>query len=111
MLNTPSLIRSNEANECKNQADVSTRVLKAYYQQQDAPEFNFHEALDALVTLTDHSQKTVHSEQQKKFLEFSNRPSLALYMGIRTMKIDDDRAILSSTSYFSISEQLPHILV
>ena len=42
---------------------------------------NLNEALDALVTLTDRSQKTVHSEQQKKFLELSNKPTLALYMG------------------------------
>ena len=31
--------------------------------------------------LTDRSQKTVHSEQQKNFLELSNKPTLALYMG------------------------------
>ena len=73
---------SNEGNECENQADASTQGLKAYYQQPDALEFNFNEALDALVTLTDHSQKTVHAEQEKKFLELSNKPVLALYMGI-----------------------------
>ena len=33
------------------------------------------------MTLTDRWQKTVHSEQQKKFLELSDKPTLALYMG------------------------------
>ena len=46
-----------------------------------AAQYNFTEALDALVTLTDRSQKTIHSEQQKKFLELSNKPTIALYMG------------------------------
>ena len=63
-------------------ADSSNQALKAYYPQPVASEFNFIEAQDALVTLTDWSQKTVHVEQQKKFLELSNRPTIALYMGI-----------------------------
>ena len=46
-----------------------------------AVQYNLNEALDALVMLTDRSQKTVHSEQQKKFLELNNKPTLALYMG------------------------------
>ena len=46
-----------------------------------AAQYDLNEALDALVTLTDRSPKTVHSEQQKKFLQLSNKPTLALYMG------------------------------
>ena len=57
------------------------QALKAYYQQLGDEQYNFNEALDAMVTLTDRSQKTVHSEQQKKFIELSNKPTLALYMG------------------------------
>ena len=53
MLNTLLAMSSNEATKCKNQADASTQALKAYYQPLDASEFNFNEALDALVTLTD----------------------------------------------------------
>ena len=71
-----------EAAECKYRANASTQALKAYYQQPGPSEFNFNEALDALVTLTDPWQNTVHAEQQKKFLELSNKPTLALYMGI-----------------------------
>ena len=72
MLNTLSAMSSNEVNKCKNWADASTQALKAYYQQPHAMEFNFNEALDALITLTDCSEKTVHAEQQMKILELSN---------------------------------------
>ena len=81
MLNTPSKMSTEEANQCKNREDASTQALKAYYQQPGETQYNFNEALDALVTLTDRSQKLVHAEQQKKFIELSNKPSLALYMG------------------------------
>ena len=53
MLTAFSTMSTNEANECKNRADASTQALKAYYQQPGTSEFNFNEALDALVTLTD----------------------------------------------------------
>ena len=33
------------------------------------------------MSLTERSQKLVHTEQQKKFLELSHKPSLALYSG------------------------------
>ena len=79
MLRTLSLMSSEEANNCKERADASTQALRAYYQQPMASQYNLNDALDALVTLTDRSQKLVHAEQQKKFLEFSNKPSLALY--------------------------------
>ena len=49
-----------------------------------------NEALDALVTLTDRSQRTVHSEQQMKFTELSNRPTIALYMGFSDQLIPSD---------------------
>ena len=78
MLNTLSQMSNYEADECENQADASTQALRTYYQQVGASQFNLNEALDALATLTDRSQKTVHSEQQKKFTELSNRPTLAL---------------------------------
>ena len=81
MLTTLSTMSTQEANECKNRADASTQALKAYYQQLEPSKYNFNEALDALVTLTDKLQKTVHAEQQKKFLELNNKPTLALYMG------------------------------
>ena len=81
MFKTLSLISSEEANHCKDRADASTQALKAYYQQPRATQYNLNQALDALVTLTDRSQKLVYAEQQKKFLELSNKPSLALYMG------------------------------
>ena len=81
MLNTLSRMSNYEAEECKHQADASTQALRTYYQQVGASQFNLNEALEALVTLTDRSQRTVHSEQQKKFTELSNRPTLALYMG------------------------------
>ena len=81
MLYTLSHKSTQEANECKNWADASTQALKAYYQQLGAAQYNLNEALNALVTLTDRSQKTVHSEQQKKILELSNKLTLALYMG------------------------------
>ena len=67
MLSTLLQMSTEEANECKNRADASTQALKAYYQQLGDTQYNFNEALDALVTLTDRSQKTVHSEQQKNF--------------------------------------------
>ena len=72
---------TQEANECKTRVDASTQALRTYYQQEGASLYNLNEALDALVTLTDISKKTVHSEQQKRFLELSNKPILALYMG------------------------------
>ena len=55
--------------------------MKAYYQQPAASQYNLDEGLNALVTLTKRSQKLVHVEQQKKFLELSQKPSLALYGG------------------------------
>ena len=67
-----------------------TMILKYYYQQEGASSYNLNEALDALVTLTDRSQKTVHAEQQKRFLELSNRPTLALYMGFPEQFIPAD---------------------
>ena len=81
MLGTLSLMTSEEANNCKDRADASTQALRAYNQQPMATQYNLNEALDALVTLTDRSQKHMHAEQQKKFLELSNKPSLDLYMG------------------------------
>ena len=65
MLNTLSLMSSEEANNCKERANASTQALRAYYQQSAAFQYNLDEALDALVTLTDRSQKPVHAEQQK----------------------------------------------
>ena len=59
--------------------DASTQALRTYYQQEGASSYNPNEALDALVNFR--SQKTVHSEEQKRFLELSNKPTLALYMG------------------------------
>ena len=90
MLNTLSQMSTEEANQCKNRVDASTQALKAYYQQPRATHYNFNEALDALVTLTDRSQKLVHAEQQKKFLELSNKPSLALCMGFPEQLVPDD---------------------
>ena len=58
MLNTPSQISTEEANQCKDRADFSTKTMKAYYQQPGATQYNFNEALDALVTLMDSLQKT-----------------------------------------------------
>ena len=81
MLNTLSIMSTQEANECKTCADASTQALRTYYQQEGTSSYNLNEALDALVTLTDRSQKTVHSEQQKRFLELSNKPTIALYIG------------------------------
>ena len=72
---------SDEAKNCKERADAVTQALKAYYQQVAASQYNLDEALNALVTLTERSQKLVHAEQQKKFLELSQKPSLALYSG------------------------------
>ena len=81
MLRTLSLMSSQEANNCKERANAGTQALKAYYQQPAASQYNIDEALNALVTLTERSQKLVHAEQQKKFLELSQKPSLALYGG------------------------------
>ena len=66
ILNTLSTMSNHEADECKGRADTLTQALRTYYQQARASQFNLNEALDALVTLTDRSQRTVHSEQQKK---------------------------------------------
>ena len=90
MLNTLSRMSNYEADECKNQADASIQALRTYYQQVGASQFNLNEALDTLVTLTDRSQRTVHSEKQKKFPELSNRPTLALYMGFSDQLIPSD---------------------
>ena len=81
MLKTLSLMSSDEAKNCKERADAVTQALKAYYQQAVASQYNLDEALNTLVTLTKRSQKLVHAEQQKKFLELSQKPSLALYSG------------------------------
>ena len=56
---------SEEANNCKERANASTQALRAYYQQLVASQYNLNEALNALVTLTDSSQKLVHAEQEK----------------------------------------------
>ena len=98
MLTTLSLMSSEEANNCKQRADASTQALRAYYQQPTTSQYNMNEALDALVTLTDRSQKLVHAEQQKKFLEFSNKPSMALYTGCPDQFILDQ--IKNQTSLF-----------
>ena len=89
MLKTLSLMSSEEANNCKERADASTQALRAYYQQSMAYQYNLNEALDALVTLTDRSQKLVRAEQQKKFLELSQKPSMALYTGCPEQFIPD----------------------
>ena len=89
MLRTLSLVGSEEANNCKERAIASTQALQAYYQQSTASQYNLNEALDALVTLTDRSQKLVHAEQQKKFLELSHKPSMALYTGCPDQVIPD----------------------
>ena len=81
MLKTLSLMSSEEANNCKERADAATQAIKAYYQQPGASNYNLDEALNALLTLTERSQKIVHAEQQKKFLELSQKPTLALYSG------------------------------
>ena len=75
MLSTLSAMSTQEATECKTHVDASTQALRTYYQQEGASSYNLNDALDALVTLTDRSQKTVHAEQQKRFLELSNRPT------------------------------------
>ena len=77
MLKTLSLMSSEKANNCKERANASTQALRAYYQQSVASQYN----LDAIVTLTDRSQKHVHAEQQKKILELSQKTSIALYTG------------------------------
>ena len=81
MLKTLSLMSSDEAKNCKERADAATQAIKAYYQQPGASKYNLDEALNALVTLTKRSQKLVHAEQQKKFLELSHKPTFALYSG------------------------------
>ena len=81
MLNTLSIMSTHEANECKTCADASAQAFRTYYQQEGAAQYSLNESLYALVTLADRSQKTVHSEQQKRFLELGNKPTLALYMG------------------------------
>ena len=81
MLKTLSLMSSDEAKNCEERADSTTQALKTYYQQPAASQYNLDEALNALVTITERSQKLVHEEQQKKFLELSYKPSLALYSG------------------------------
>ena len=63
-----STMSNQEENECKNRANASPQALKAYYQHLGTSQYNFNEALDAPVTLTDRLQKTVHAEQQKRFL-------------------------------------------
>ena len=99
MHKTLSLMSSEEANNHKERADASTQALKAYYQQPVVSQYNLHEALNALGTLTDRSQKLVHAEQQKKFLEFSNKPSMAFYIGHPDQFIPDQ--IKNQTSAFS----------
>ena len=61
MLNTLSVMSTQEANECKTHADASTQALRTYYQQKGASPYNLNEALGAVITLTDRSQKTLHS--------------------------------------------------
>ena len=90
ILNTLSTMSNHEADEFKGRADALTQALRTYYQQARASQNNLNEALDALVTLTDRSQRTVHSEQQKKFTELSNRLTLALYMGFADHLIPSD---------------------
>ena len=65
------------------------RHWRAYYQQSAASQYNLDEILNALVTLTERSQKLVHAELQKKFLERSQKPSLALYTGCPEQFIPD----------------------
>ena len=89
MLRTLSLMSSEEANNCKERVNAWTQALRAYYQQSAASQYNLNEALDALVTLNDRSQKLVHAEQQKKFLELSQQPSIALYTGCPDQFIPD----------------------
>ena len=90
MLITLSRMSNHEADECKNHTDASTQALRTYYQQAGAAQYNLNEALDALVTLTDRSQKTVHAEQQKRFTELSNKTTVALYMGFPEQLIPSD---------------------
>ena len=65
MLSTLSAMSTQEATECKTHVDASTQALRTYYQQEGASSYNLNDALDALVTLIDRSQKTVYAEQQK----------------------------------------------
>ena len=81
MLKTLSLMSTDEAKNCKERADAATQAIKAYYQQPSTSKYNLDEELNALMTLTERSQKLVHAEQQKKFPELSHKPTLALYSG------------------------------
>ena len=65
MLTTLSTVSTHEANQCKNRADTSTQALRAYYQQPGPSQFNFNEALDALVALTDQLQKMFLQSNKK----------------------------------------------
>ena len=89
MLSTRSDMNPQEADECKSHADASTQALKTYYKETGAVQYKLNEALDALVTLTDRFQKTVHSEQ-KIFLELSNKPTLAVYMGFQEQLVPSE---------------------
>ena len=89
MLKTLSLMSSEKANNCKERTNAATQALKAYYQQPAASQYNLDEALNALVTLTEKSQKLLHAEQQKKFLEPSHKPSLSLYSGHPELSMPD----------------------
>ena len=81
ILNTPSVISKAEAIQCKSNTDAVTQALKAYYHQPDA-RFTFNEALEALITLAECSQKTFHVEQHRNFLELSNKSSFVLYVRV-----------------------------
>ena len=108
MLPTLSQMSTQEADECKNRADTSRQALKAYYQQPWAAQYNFNEALDALVTLADRSQKTVHSEQQKKFLELSNKPTLALYMGFPEQLLPSEIKKPETPTFYATPRERSH---
>ena len=69
---------------------MSVKIMQMPLLKAGAAQYNLNEALDALVTLTDRSQKTVHAEQQKRFTELSNKPTLALYMGFPEQLIPAD---------------------
>ena len=81
---------SEEANNCKERSNALTQAPRAYYQQSVASHYNLNEALDALVTLNDRSQETCTCRAtQKKFLELSQKPSMALYTGCPEQFIRD----------------------
>ena len=105
MLMTLSRMSNHEADECKNCADVSTQALRTYYQQVGAAQYNLNEALDALVTLTDRSQKTVHAEQQKGFIELSNKPTLAWYTGFPEQLIPSEIKKIRDCSLFCLPQE------